>query len=91
MEKNKKQRTMNVYQLTPDYVKSKGYCGGMALVAAPTYEEAVKKYLEEGGNSREIKNGELVISKFSDMHILGLHAEGSTPRVICDRFYIEEE
>lgn len=75
---------MNVYQLRP----KGGYCGGLALVAAPSFESAKQEYLTNGKYSEEYYFGEFAFNDdYSEpLKDLEWHGERS---IICESFYFE--
>ena len=76
---------MNVYKLTPEFGWTNAV--GMALVAAHTYEQAKYEYMQHGSYAEEVATGNINFTKSSDIAIVGLHAEGNEPRIICDSIH----
>lgn len=75
---------MNVYQL-----KVKGECcGGMALVAAPTFEWAKVEYRQNGVYGDYFEYGEFSFDEKYSHPIDNLEWHGKQ-RVICESIYIE--
>ena len=75
---------MNVYQL-----KVKGECcGGMALVAAPTFAYAKSEYISNGLYGEMYYYGEFDFNEKYSEPIEGLEWHGEQ-RVICESIYIE--
>lgn len=77
---------MNVYQLKPKY--EYGCCGGMALVAAPTYERAVYLYMLGGNYAEALAVGDFSIQESCRQPVSGL-AWSEEEGIICDSFYFE--
>jgi hypothetical protein len=75
---------MDVFQLRP---KSRhGYCGGMALVAAPYFAAAVDEYSINGSYAEEYVCGEFTFQEASSIQGLDWHGGVS---IICDSMYFE--
>ena len=79
---------MKVFELHLDCSKCDG-CG-IAMVAAPSYEEAVKEYVKNGDCGKDVAEGIVKFTKSSDIPILGLEYAGGT-QIISDCFCFCQE